>query len=97
MDLLHSGKPLSVAADKADMDEKTARKYRRKTDSPNWGGRRAGAGRPAVLEGGTEILSVRVPCGLMEEIRASAKLAGVETPEWVRTILSEGLKVARVD
>ena len=28
MDFLHRGKPLSVAADKADLDEKTARKYR---------------------------------------------------------------------
>ena len=28
MDLLHSGKPVSVAADKAEMDERTARKYR---------------------------------------------------------------------
>jgi hypothetical protein len=62
---------------------------RRKSDDPNWGGRRAGAGRPRTENDSR--LNIRAPAALLERVHKRAASEGIDYSEWVRQALLEKL------
>jgi hypothetical protein len=62
----------------------------KKKQRPKWGGRRDGAGRPAIMAGGVYI-TVRIPAAALEKIDAEAARRGVTRAERLRCVILDGV------